>query len=651
MSEHLGYRSDIDGLRAVAVLLVTVFHFDLLEMGKAGFMGVDVFFVISGFLITSIIVKQIESGSFAYSDFLYRRLRRLFPALIATNSLYLAAGYFLLLPSLYSELATETIASQAYVSNVYFWQTVNYFGLHAQNAPLLHTWSLGIEEQFYIGYPLALLILFSLGRVWVSVGLATMLAVSLALAAIFTPIKPEASFYLLPTRAWELLLGGFIAWGSVSLREFPISATLANLCGVALIIAGVVLYQPDVGFPAWFALYPALGSALLLVSDHPKAPVSQFLRQPMLVYIGQISYPVYLVHWPLMIMVKDWFADYTMVIRGLTFCASFVLGGIIYHIIEEPVRTGRILSRKKQFVGAVVGLLGATFGWSAFVLNTDGASFRFSDEAVEVLEYSGDTAKAFHHCEQIAVDGTTCYLGMIDVAPSLLIVGDSHANAMAQALDIALEKLNVSAVFSFASGCMPVTNMGDSKCTKHIDASLRVLDDYPTIDMAFLISIWRQPLGSGSLHEGNWVSGNELEDAFQQELVNTIAYLDEKGVRPLILEPLFASPNNVPEALAKNIIFGKNLMIDVSVDDHYQQFGRLSYALTRAEQAGAGRVSILKYMCSEEVCSGTRGGKPIFTDNNHLAAWTASWVADLLYRELAPYVDGEAGEYRDYQEE
>ena len=202
------YRADIDGLRAIAILLVTVFHFDLFSVGKAGFIGVDVFFAISGFLITSIIVRELERGDFSYGRFLYRRVRRLYPAMTVTLALFLVAGSFLRLPDAFRELGRESVLSQLYVVNFYFWRTVNYFGLHAANVPLLHMWSLAIEEQFYLFFPLLCIAVWRWRPGSLTAVIVTGTLASFLLGLVVTPWKPWAAFYLLPTRAWELLAGG-----------------------------------------------------------------------------------------------------------------------------------------------------------------------------------------------------------------------------------------------------------------------------------------------------------------------------------------------------------------------------------------------------------------------------------------------------------
>ena len=284
------YRADIDGLRTVAVLLVLVFHFDLFALGKAGFIGVDVFFVISGFLITSIIRTDLEAGRFHFGDFLYRRVRRLYPALMATLLLTLVAGWFLFLPHRFAELATETLWSLLYVVNVYFWQNVNYFGLQAGSVPLLHMWSLAVEEQFYVFFPLVCMIVWRWQpKLLMPVVVLGALA-SFAMGVIFTPLKPEASFYLLPTRAWELLLGAILALGVHGRRPQGMWLKAMGPAGLLLIAGSVVFYGPLTQVPGWFALLPTLGAVALILSGFaPGTPTTRLMSSAPMVWIGKIS--------------------------------------------------------------------------------------------------------------------------------------------------------------------------------------------------------------------------------------------------------------------------------------------------------------------------------------------------------------------------
>ena len=207
----LKYRADVDGMRAIAVMLVLVFHFSLFTGARAGFLGVDVFFVISGFLITTILKRQLDAGNFSLGAFYVNRIRRLAPALFAVLLMVSCAGVWWLFPNELIELSKQIAVSQLYIANIYYWRNINYFGLGVHDIFLLHTWSLAVEEQFYLLYPMCILLLHRHLRryFWAAIGLGFL--VSLGLNILFVSQKPEATFYLLPTRAWELLMGALVA--------------------------------------------------------------------------------------------------------------------------------------------------------------------------------------------------------------------------------------------------------------------------------------------------------------------------------------------------------------------------------------------------------------------------------------------------------
>src|ERR1700733_14840659 len=262
----LVYRPDIDGMRAVAVMLVLVFHFSLLTAVNAGFLGVDVFFVISGFLITSILLEQMEAGSFSFGTFYLSRIRRLAPRLLVVLLLVMFLGSCFLFPSEFIELSKQVLASQLYAANFYYWRNINYFGLGVHDVFLLHTWSLAVEEQFYLLYPICILLLHRhLAKYfWTSIGLIFLL--SFGLNILFVSQKPEATFYLLPTRAWELLMGALVPLVAIKLDRTKFIDEVISLVGASLIVIGVTCYRNEFHFPGFYALLPTTGAACLLLS-------------------------------------------------------------------------------------------------------------------------------------------------------------------------------------------------------------------------------------------------------------------------------------------------------------------------------------------------------------------------------------------------
>ncbi len=265
MIPPLAYRADIDGMRAVAVMLVLIFHFSLLTRINAGFLGVDIFFVISGFLITSILLIRVEANSFRLGTFYIGRIRRLAPALFAVLFLTMAVAAVWLFPNELIDLSKQVFAAQLYVANIYFRRTVNYFDWGAQII-LLHTWSLAVEEQFYLFYPVCVFLLLRYFRKQFWALIAAGLLLSFFLNIAFAAVKPEAVFYLLPTRAWELLAGAMvIPLASKWTRSRKIDEII-GLLGADLIIVAVTCYRVEFHIPGYYALLPTLGTGCLLLS-------------------------------------------------------------------------------------------------------------------------------------------------------------------------------------------------------------------------------------------------------------------------------------------------------------------------------------------------------------------------------------------------
>ena len=294
-----GYRPDIDGLRAVAVVCVVAYH-GFPKIARGGFIGFDVFFVISGFLITSLIAKDIAAGTFRFGDFYARRIRRIFPALAAALIGALTLGALVLDPSEFKALGLHVAAGAGFLSNALLWAQAGYFDQAAEFKPLLHLWSLAVEEQFYIIWPLALYLCArlrgSLGAL--AIGFA---AASFALNLYLSAVDPVADFYFVFSRIWELLIGAALALTAVDARRLPPKlADAAAALGLALIVAGVLVFYAAQPFPGWRALAPTLGAALVIAAGPAAFVNARLLSARATVAIGKISYPIYLWHWPLL---------------------------------------------------------------------------------------------------------------------------------------------------------------------------------------------------------------------------------------------------------------------------------------------------------------------------------------------------------------
>lgn len=376
------YRPDIDGLRAVAVLLVILFHTKLAFPG--GFVGVDVFFVISGFLITGQVIRELDAGQFSLANFWARRIRRLLPAAMVMMVCVLVAGYFLLLPEDYVLLGRSAIAQQLLSSNLYFrfWAGFGYFRVFAEENPLLHTWSLAVEEQFYLLYPLLLAGLHRRGRRTLVMSLAGISRVSLVGCEWALQQHPDSAYYLLPWRAWELLLGGLVALCPPPQRIPRWCASAISVLGVAAILFCSWRYRPYSWFPGLTALPPCVATAALVhVNSRELSLPARLLSSRPLVLVGLMSYSLYLWHWPLLAFYRYWHEQVippgvALPLLGL----GAALGMLSWRLIEPPCRFwGASGSNQTSFVTAGAALFG-TMCLCGLILARDGWSERLTPQ-------------------------------------------------------------------------------------------------------------------------------------------------------------------------------------------------------------------------------------------------------------------------------
>ena len=302
IATKLAYLSHVDGLRCVAVLSVILFHLDF-ALFSGGWVGVDVFFVISGFLITRLIVESVERGSFSFGDFYTRRARRVFPALIFTIAVSFLVGCLIFDPIYRQHFAGEVVYALAAVPNLFYWRDGSYFGVAESFKPLLHTWSLGVEEQFYLVWPLALTLLLGLRRVMLWSVLLGAFFISISAADFYYHAGSEnAVFFLLPTRIFEFTIGALTVW-IVDHRVPERVREGSMLCGLGLVAYAVFGFTPSTPFPSFYALIPCVGTALAIVGGSARR-LAQLLSNPPVVWVGKISYSLYLAHWPIIVFYR-----------------------------------------------------------------------------------------------------------------------------------------------------------------------------------------------------------------------------------------------------------------------------------------------------------------------------------------------------------
>ena len=494
------YRPDIDGLRAVAVLPVVLYHAGIGASG--GFVGVDVFFVISGFLITRLIITEIEESRFSILDFYERRARRLFPALFAMLAFTIVCAAIIMVPFDLEVFGNSVIATTLFASNLWFFTQEGYFNEAAELQPLLHTWSLGVEEQYYLLFPLLLLWLcriFSFGRVFgVVAGLAL---ISFCASIYMLRHQPEAAFYLPHLRAWELLIGSLAGLAAArgqpaSLKsQSPLKGPL-SLVGLALILGPVFFYSTETAFPGLAALPPCAGAALLIITGiGPSTLANRFLSLSPMVFVGKLSYSLYLWHWPV-ISFAFYMNGKLSPMHGIACLGvSVVLAYVSWRFVEQPVRNRNAISVRAIFMSSL-SLMGIAFAIGIFFLLSKGLPHRMDPNLLALSK-----SEAFLHdrrdCHFVTSDrariGDVCVRGKDGVTPSFALIGDSHGDAFSPAVFAAAQDLGMAGYQYTNAGLIPfadIRRLGQTK-PDAADALTAFLEVRPELDTLIVSLFWQ----------------------------------------------------------------------------------------------------------------------------------------------------------------
>lgn len=655
------YRADIDGLRSVAVVPVVLYHAGL-SFFSGGFVGVDVFFVISGYLITKILLASMANDTFSVFNFYRRRIRRIFPALLLVLVATTIAAWLFFTPARMVEYGRSLGFVSIFSSNFHFWKAVDYFSTNAHVQPLLHTWSLAVEEQFYIFYPVLLYFVsktrFQLHHVLLAIGGLSFLA-----ACVMMVWTPSAVFYLLPTRAWELVIGGLIACGFPKTSDDVRTNSVVAFIGMLLILLPVVFYNSATPFPGLAALPPTLGAALLIWSGSSgTGPIYSLLSTKPFVLVGQASYSFYLWHFPIFAFAAYLYGGQFDVITGL-FLSLVALFASLATLkwLETPVRHSK---SRLAVVLPVTGMVLVGFA-GLLIAQSDGYPSRLSTVAAKFADVAND--KNRHHSECMSVGALivppskACILGNQRARPTVLLWGDSHAMVTATAMDLAARRTGSAFLFAAAADC-PIgigfaistktattltTTPSYRYCARYNDEMLQLALADPSIDQIVLSSRWTNwRIGEpGSAVEtpldirledasGISISSNGNAEVFERGFVRLVQTLTRAGKKVYIVGPLPEPGFDVPQTLFV-AQFGLITPPDpMPIKAFERRHSKILSILGRVEDLdGVKMIWPHRELCDGNQCMLLENDELLYFDHNHLSIYGARKTSR-LYTEI-----------------
>jgi peptidoglycan/LPS O-acetylase OafA/YrhL len=646
MTVSVKYRPDIDGLRAIAVLPVVLYHTGVPGF-SGGFVGVDIFFVISGFLITANIYKEIIENNFTIVGFYQRRIRRIFPALFGMLLVTTVVASAILMPVDFKSFCGSLIATALFSSNFFFWLKSGYFDPSAETAPLLHTWSLAVEEQYYVIFPIVMMLLADRLKYWRTV-LAVLFCISLGVSIVELRHDATGAFYLPWSRMWELLIGALLSLEWFPAPKTPMVRHALGLIGLALILGTILLYSPTTPFPGLAALPPCLGATLILYANtEGQTLVGRILSAKPLVWVGLISYSLYLWHWPLLAFGHYYLMrPFTPLEQALLFASALLLADLSWRFVEWPFRRGRARPPLGLFVGAGVSMAVAiTFGLAGFA--GGGLPQRLPPQARLLAATANDINPHRGQCDRMSpkavLDGKACQIGAGVSAPvTFALLGDSFADALAPGVDIAAQRAGRRGVVLTASGCYPLygVDQGDVYCRNHTDATYREILSTPSIDTVVIVARWTAvahgtrfgSVGGDEFFtdaQSNGPSFSENVKVLQRSIVRTVTLLRPRRVIFVAYIPEQAV--DVPREAAFQSYFTPTPRIGVTraVFDGRQD---AVHAILDRDAASLGFqvIDIGSKLCDADGCSAMRGRTPLYVDDNHLSTSAAVSLSPLF---------------------
>lgn len=616
------YRPEIDGLRAFAVLSVVYFH-AFPEKLPGGFVGVDIFFVISGYLISTLLFQDLTQNKFSIQDFYIRRIKRIFPALITVLLSVSVFGWLFLLYEEFAQLGKHIFGGASFSSNFILFGESGYFDNVADTKPLLHLWSLSIEEQFYLFFPVLLAFLHK-RNFSIRASIATFIIISFFLNVFFTHHDAILAFYSPFTRFWELLIGAALALNeTASYKNENIkqkNGNIAGFIGLSLILCSIFILNKNSSFPGWWALMPVMGTALLIWASTTSIINRYLFSSKPMVLVGLISYPIYLWHWPILSFLR--ISEAKVPSANLKYKAIFlsiILAFLTYKLIEKPIRYGNKLSNKIKVSGLIVamvllGLIGSSiFFKDGKFLGNEEPLLNLYDGAIGHADFNQYMFSHFFECtpEKLKISSPVwdgkyrCRQSKSDTSIQLALVGNSHAEHLFIGLAEAFSDINM--VFYIRDGLPTVSNPNFSDLYNHIIQDENIKDVLITID---------------------WIAVKNLNQ-LELELTKTMMYLRQHGKQVFLTNGVPTFPFDPVRCKGIRFPHAKELCNFDRKELAYEK-----YLKTIVLDHPAFRMlDTMSFFCNDEECRMVSNGEILYRDDNHLNVNGSRYVGNALLKQ------------------
>lgn len=620
----MNFRKDINGLRAIAVLAVVLFHFNIAGF-SGGFSGVDIFFVISGYLMTGIIFSKLAKSQFSLIDFYLHRARRIIPALAFLCIALTIFGFFFFLTHDLREITKNIRKVILFVSNFTFYKEAGYFDTPSQENWLLHTWSLSVEWQFYLIYPLFIVLL----RKFINLKLTKLLLIvaaisSLALSIFYTPIDPSSAFYLLPTRMWEMLAGGIVFLFPISLK--PIKKYIAQYLGLIFIIISVLLFNEQALWPGYLATIPVLGTMLIIWANQANIITDNIISQ----WLGKISYSVYLWHWPIVVLLLISGLLSSPLYKVIGILVSLILGTLSYFFIEKHFKLTH--SRKIEAIKYVVIIL-ITIAIASSIGSIAKRHPQLRNQSLQQLNnIVEDKFKILsERCLLPTFDNTSpdCIIGKGDI--NIIVLGDSHAATLFPVIT----KLNTqgASIFWTLSSCPIIKGIQqkhESGCNDFVSSRLELLKtSYPNVP----VLIADRSTYYYHNKDSNYYFDNKesFKNNFRTNYINTMCQIS-KNHPVYVLKPIPSYPYDVPKRMVTDRIFRFNEKPLTVFIPEYQANNKFLLEIMEetSEKCGVHLLDPTDYLCKNGTCYATKEKSPLYSDDNHLSDEGSMQLAPLF---------------------